>query len=636
MFGLYPLGLWGERLGLTVMDRPAFLARLGRLLGAIGLVLGLMWSFWLSAGWLQLCAGLALFLFGMQCLEEGLRQLAGSRLEPWLKASTGTPVRSFLFGMGGTAVLQSSTLVSLLTIAFISTGLIQLSAGIAIILGTNLGASFGVWLLALAGQNFSLSPLALPLLVLGVLGSFGGLGLRGAGRFLLGIAFIFMGVDQIKGGFGGFGVPLNTWQAITHADWSGQLLCVGMGLVATLVLQSSHATIMLVLAALSTGQLALWQGLAVAVGANVGTSLSTAVVGMMAGNRQGQRLAVVHVLFNLGTALVVFLGLDQANACLMAIPRLLGVPANPLLQLAGFQTAFNLLGVALFWPWQSQLAQGLSRFWPEAEEPSVLITPLSGPAHECKTVRARYLSDAALSSADTAAWAITQELRHLERLSLEVICHAVYQPVSQLSTPHMDEAQLRACPDAQSLDAEQLYQTHIKGVYADLLDFMSRLEVVHCSPKQRAFWMNCQMLALQLVDAVKDAKHLQKNLRRFLCDEGSLTQSHYFELRHQLLWELRQLRDSAALIIPEAHWQSRLEWLDAQAAAYDHKFRERLFADVRAQRLNGYQASSLMNDLGYVSRIIQSLRNVVMLGRGGETLLDAVPAASPSSNGSRV
>src|SRR5690606_11560821 len=117
----------------------------------VAAVLG--WSFWRHPGWLQLCAGLALFLFGMQCLEEGLRQLAGGRLERLLARSTGTRGRALLFGMAGTALLQSTTLVSLLTIAFIGSGLIQLAGGIAVILGANLGATAGIWLLALAGQN---------------------------------------------------------------------------------------------------------------------------------------------------------------------------------------------------------------------------------------------------------------------------------------------------------------------------------------------------------------------------------------------------------------------------------------------------------------------------------------------------
>ncbi len=152
-------------------------------------------SFWWSQGWLALCAGLALFLFGMQCLEEGLRELAGGRLERWLALSTATPFKSLMFGVTATMLVQSSSLVSLLTIAFLSTELIGMAAGIAILFGANLGTTSGIWLLALAGQNVSLSPLAFPLLVFGVLGSFAGPHGRSAGRVALGVALLFLGIE---------------------------------------------------------------------------------------------------------------------------------------------------------------------------------------------------------------------------------------------------------------------------------------------------------------------------------------------------------------------------------------------------------------------------------------------------------
>ncbi|HEY4665477.1 MAG TPA: Na/Pi symporter, partial [Comamonas sp.] len=129
----------------------------------------LAWSFWYSVGWLVLCAGLAMFLFGMQNLEQGLKSLAGSKLEGLLSQSTATPFKGLLFGTAATFVLQSSTLVSLLTIAFLSTGLISLAGSIAVLFGANLGATSGIWLLALAGQDISMSKLAMPLLVFGVL-----------------------------------------------------------------------------------------------------------------------------------------------------------------------------------------------------------------------------------------------------------------------------------------------------------------------------------------------------------------------------------------------------------------------------------------------------------------------------------
>ena len=583
-------------------------------------------SFWYSPGWLQLCAGLALFLFGMQCLEEGLKKLAGGRLEQLLERSTATPFKGFLFGVGGTMVLQSTTLMSLLTIAFISTGLIQLAGGISILLGINLGTSGGIWLLAAAGQNFSLSPLALPLLVLGVLAGFNGPNSKAAGRIVLGIAFIFLGIDEIKGGFNAFGSSIDLTEQMGDG-LLGQLAFVAIGLALTAVLQSSHATLMLVLAALAGGQIEVWQGMAIAIGGNVGSSITTAIVGWLGGNRGGQRLALVHVLFNTSTGVITLLLLSPLAWLSYWLMSVLGAGSNTLLQLAMFQTLFNLIGVLLFWPWQRQLEAWLYRLLPDRQEPNVLIADVQTGQRAVveqrvlSETRARYLNDAALATVDTASRAVVQELQHLGRLSLEVICHALYQPVEQLFSLKVDEARLNARPnDSDCLDAEELYQRHIKGVYSDLLGFMSRLDATMDEEHQQ-FWMTCQVVALQLVDAVKDAKHLQKNLGRYLRDDGAHVHNHYLELRSHLLWVLRQIREIGRLDLPDDVWRSRLDWMEGQAAKFDADFRHRIFSEVRNQQLDNLQASSLMNDLGYSSRITQSLRNVMQLGLVGENEL---------------
>ncbi|MDG9759636.1 Na/Pi symporter [Pseudomonas sediminis] len=576
-------------------------------------VSGLIASFWFSQGWLQLCAGLAIFLFGMQCLEEGLRQLAGSKLEQILGRSTSTSFKSLLFGVGGTLLLQSSTLVSLLTIAFISTGLIQLAGGIAILFGANLGATSGIWLLALAGQNLSLSPLALPLLVFGVLAGFFGPKSKAAGRIVLGIAFIFLGIDQIKEGFASFGDGLDM-TGLQQGGLRGALLFTAIGMAITVVLQSSHATLMLTLAALASGQLELGQSLAIAIGSNIGSSVTTAFVGSLGGNRNGQRLALAHVLFNITTGVIAFCLLGPLTWLVHVLAEPLGLGENSLIQLAMFHTLFNAMGVALFWPLQRRLAQYLIRWLPERVEPQVLITELaSEQVAEPERTRARYLNERALDSVDAASGAVVQELGHLGRLSLEVICHALYLPVDQLAQAKGDERVLQAKPAPGGLDAEHLYQFHIKGVYGDLLSFMGRMDLPMDEAHQQ-FWVSCQLAALQLVDAVKDAKHLQKNLGHYLDAPPSAAREAYVELRRHLLATLHEVRELARSDMPDEMWQSRLRWVDEQAASFDAQFRQRLFAEVRYGHLDGLQTSSLMNDLGYVSRIFQSLRNVLMLG----------------------
>lgn len=578
-------------------------------------VAGLIASFWFSQGWLQLCAGLAIFLFGMQCLEEGLRQLAGSKLEQILGRSTSTPFKSLLFGVGGTLLLQSSTLVSLLTIAFISTGLIQLAGGIAILFGANLGATSGIWLLALAGQNLSLSPLALPLLVFGVLAGFFGPKSKAAGRIVLGIAFIFLGIDQIKEGFASFGDGLDM-TGLQEGGLRGALLFTAIGMAITVVLQSSHATLMLTLAALASGQLELGQSLAIAIGSNIGSSVTTAFVGSLGGNRSGQRLALAHVLFNITTGIIAFCLLGPLTWLVHALAEPLGLGENSLIQLAMFHTLFNAMGVALFWPLQARLAQYLIRWLPERVEPQVLITevmPAQVQVVEPERTQARYLNERALDSVESASVAVVQELGHLGRLSLEVICHALYLPVDQLAQGKVDEQLLQAKPMRDGFDADHLYQRHIKGVYGDLLSFMGRMELPMDEAHQQ-FWVSCQLAALQLVDAVKDAKHLQKNLGHYLEQPPSGARTCYVELRRHLLLTLHELRELARAELEEQAWRSRLAWLDEQAASFDAQFRQRLFAEVRYGHLDGLQTSSLMNDLGYVSRIFQSLRNVLMLG----------------------
>ena len=576
-------------------------------------VAGLIASFWFSQGWLQLCAGLAIFLFGMQCLEEGLRQLAGSKLEQVLGRSTSTPFKSLLFGVGGTLLLQSSTLVSLLTIAFISTGLIQLAGGIAILFGANLGATSGIWLLALAGQNLSLSPLALPLLVFGVLAGFFGAKSKAAGRIVLGVAFIFLGIDQIKEGFASFGDGLDM-TGYQEGGWRGALLFTAIGMAITVVLQSSHATLMLTLAALASGQLELGQSLAIAIGSNIGSSVTTAFVGSLGGNRSGQRLALAHVLFNITTGLLAFCLLGPLTWLVHALAEPLGLGENSLIQLAMFHTLFNAMGVALFWPLQGRLAQLLIRWLPERAEPQVLIAEVA-PAQvaEPEPTQARYLNERALDSVESASVAVVQELGHLGRLSLEVICHALYLPVDQLAQARADEHLLQASPAQAGFDADQLYRRHIKGVYGDLLSFMGRMELPMDEAHQQ-FWVSCQLAALQLVDAVKDAKHLQKNLGHYLEQPPSGARTCYVELRRHLLRALHELRELARAELEDEAWRARLSWLDEQAATFDAQFRQRLFSEVRYGHLDGLQTSSLMNDLGYASRIFQSLRNVLMLG----------------------
>ncbi|WP_217341169.1 Na/Pi cotransporter family protein [Comamonas kerstersii] len=432
----------------------------------------LAWSFWWSSGWLQLCAGLALFLFGMQSLEQGLKNLAGGRLEQWLGKSTSTPFKGLLFGSVASLLLQSSTLVSLLTIAFLSAGLITLVGSIAVLFGANLGATSGIWLLALAGQNISMSKVAMPLLVFGILLGMSGDRGKAVGRLLLGISLIFMGIDEIKSGFSSFGdLRLDRYSA---DGAMGALLFVGVGTLITVVVQSSHATLMLTLAALASQQLALDQALAIAIGSNLGSAVSTGVMGLIGSARSGQRLAVAHMVFNGTTTVIAFFLLPPMTWLVVHATGWMGMGDNTLIQLAMFHTLFNAMGVLVFWPFQQQLAQALERWLPDAQEPSVLIE--TGAGQVVQLTRARYLQTTSLQTAESASSAVAKELQHMARLALEVVAHALYAPPDVRHGPEREDPQLRSRLEHQAINADVLYRNHIKGVYADLLELMGRMD----------------------------------------------------------------------------------------------------------------------------------------------------------------
>ena len=373
-----------------------------------------------------------------------------------------------------------------------------------------------------------------------------------------------------------------------------------------MVLQSSHATLMLILAAQAAGQLELGQALALAIGSNVGSSVGTAVVGALGGNRSGQRLALAHVLFNVVSAGLALALLVPLAWMVVVLSGLLGFGGNALLQLALFHTLFNVTGVALFWPWQATLARWLQRWLPDRADP--VLGPDATAAVAGDATRAHHLSGPALDSADAAAAAVALELRHLGALSMEVVCRVLDLPPEALAGDPPDDARMAAGP-REHADADALYRQRVKGVYADLLAFMGRVEAPMDEAHQR-YWTGAQMAAMQAVEAVKGAKHLQKNMLARLAGADSPQREAYVALRRQLFGQMRALAALDPEAVDEAALVARLESLDAQAARFEAEFRQHVLGMLRRGEIDGLKAGSLLNDLGYVDRIDRGLRGL--------------------------
>lgn len=554
-------------------------------------------------------------------MQDGLTALAGGKLERILAKSTGTPTKSLLFGACSTMILQSTTVVSMLIIAFISANLITLTAGISIIIGANFGANAGIWLLALAGQNVSLGPFAYPIIVIGILASFMGKTAKSTGRVLIGIAFILLAIDLIRNGFSSFTQDFDIL-SYDLSGWSGTFILVGVGLILTIILQSSHATIMLILTMVSLEQITTTQGFAITIGAMVGSAISTGILGFIGSDRAGMRVAASHMIYSTSTGIVMLLLLKPIIYLIQKIVIATGI--NPSLEIALFYTFFSVTGFLLFWPLKEFLAKFLEKVIPALPEPQTVVgitENYSDAEIEIDVTQPRFLLENALTSTQTATQAVIQELSYLSRISLEVICHILFLKTDVLSAKEIDNKNLNEYSDNESVDADLLYRKHIKNLYSELLTFISKVEYHESDNQYQHILSTSQIIAFKLVSAVKNSHHLQKNLRYYLYKNQLPAQEFYLALRlyivnnlriaYQIHFDQNEMRTDPE-IINKLHTIPLTELIE-QSREFESEFRSNVYNSLRENKINGFTTSSILNDLNYSTQIVESLFNILKI-----------------------
>lgn len=301
--------------------------------------------------------GLLLFLYGMSLLENGIRTLGYDTFQRWLSRSTASPVGSAATGVITTAILQSSSMVSLLVLAFASAGALPLYNAIGIILGANLGTTVTGWMVATIGFKLSLQVFALPLMAAGGLAQLASgrfPKLQGPGTALFGLGLIIFGLDLMKGAVAD--LP-QTWDLEVLKGYGLWLyFLAGIGIAA--LIQSSSATMMITLTALHAGLLDLSAAAAIVIGADLGTT-STTALGSIGGHYIKRQLALAHILFNIVVDLAAFFLLLPVLPTLIAWLSL----DDPLYSLVAFHSLFNLIGLLAFLPLLKPFSQWLeSRF----------------------------------------------------------------------------------------------------------------------------------------------------------------------------------------------------------------------------------------------------------------------------------
>ncbi|HPQ24113.1 MAG TPA: Na/Pi symporter [Gammaproteobacteria bacterium] len=550
----------------------------------------LAYGFWVSPTFKDIAAGVAIFLFGMLCMEEGFRAFSGGTLESLLRASTDKTWKSLTFGILTTTVMQSSSLVSVITISFLSAGLIGLAEGIGIIFGANLGTTTGAWIVAGFGLKVNLSAYALPMLVFGVLLIFQKhRGLKGVGWILAGLGFLFLGIHYMKEGFAGFADHLDLTR-YALGGVAGLLLYSLFGALATVIMQSSHATLVLIITALGAGQITYENALALAIGANVGTTV-TAVLGALNATVDGKRLAGAHLIFNVGTGLVALVLIDPFMRAVDTVSHAVGIPADDYtLKLAVFHTLFNGIGIIIFTPLIGRLVALLTRMLKGERQ-----------THDMP----RYLNDASLEFPEVALTALRRETQHLFNNAYSIIAHGVNLKRSDINSDKDLSEFLEPRGEVIEVDIDQQYELMIKDLYSANMLFYTRSAAKmpeDKAQKMQGLWQ----ASVDIVAAIKSTKHLRKNLVRYTRSPNVAIRREYNRFRvriGELLRDLAALRaedqDTFSLLSLDA---IRVEMADSYRIS--HKVVDSL---IRDGAISAQMATSLMNDSRYVNEIMVRL-----------------------------
>lgn len=449
----------------------------------------------------QLFAGLGIFLLGMFMLEESIKNLSGKALRNILKKYTEGKVKSVFTGALSTAILQSSSAVTLLLLAFVSAGLMTLQSGIGVIVGTNIGTTMTSWIVATIGFKVNIEAFALPFVAIGGIGLiFFGTSTRltNISKLLAGFGLLFLGLDYMK-------KSMDVWAASADIDdfiGLGFIALLFIGFFFTAIVQSSSAAMAIILSSVHTGIITFEQACVMVIGVNLGTTVKIIIVSM-AGSVLKRRVGMSHFSFNLFSAILAIIALKFYVWLIIDVWSLGG---EPVIALAVFHTLFNIVGAVLFMPFIPLYVKGLVKFVPEKLTSSTM-----------------YISKESASVPETALESLKNEVLHLLQLSmrynlkhLNIDASLIFSGIFQMHNPQFTK-----------LRHDRQYH-YVKQLQAEIYAFSSNFSSEHAP--QELENMTRYLLATRM--AVASSKTFKDAKNDF--EELSNSDNHFMIKAHEV------------------------------------------------------------------------------------------------------
>ena len=586
------------------------------------LLILLAWVFIVNPTVKDVAAGVAILLFGMMMLEEGFNAFVEGPLQKLLRKATNKLYKSLGLGFLVTALLQSSSLISVITIAFLSAGIIELYAGIGIIFGANLGTTATAWLVAIFGLKLKVSSLAMPMLAFGIIFVLQKVKtLKGIGYVLAGLGFFFLGIHYMKLGFDTYQDSINLAE-YAMTGFKGVIVFTGIGILITVVMQSSSAAMALILTALAVNQITYNNSLALAIGANIGTTI-TAVIGSIGSNTAGKRLAGAHLIFNIFTGLIALIFLNQLSILVELISDGVGLGSEDyVFKLSIFHSIFNFLGVLIMVPFIKPIIRLLKKLFKEKNKDELAME------------QPYYLNESILSYPQTALRALVDESKRLlEGAIFEIIAHGLNLHRDDIQSSVKLKKLVANSKEHIEIDIDEMYLQRIKLIYSQIVKYATLAQSnFSLEPEDMVSFTRIKVANRKMVEAVKATKGLNANVNKYINSENQYIVKEYDKLRQKVSKVLRAVHATSVSSEPESMLM-KLEKLKAKARKSDILTDGSLDELLGNQKIRSVMATSLVTDSDKVAKISHNLLEAAEL-----LYINADPIVlnEPPSNGNEL
>lgn len=514
--------------------------------------------------------GLGIFLFGMLYLEDALKNYARNDLKNYLKRYTSSNLKALLFGATSTALLQSSSVVALISMSFVGAGLMSLGAGIGVIFGANLGTTATSWIIALVGFKVNIGDYAVMILGIGgLLAVFSSKSEKRAfiAKVLVGFGLIFFGLAFIKDSMADVATTVDLG---FESDYKSFIyFAIGMGLTA--LIQSSSASTAVIFSAVYAGIADFTLACFFLVGANVGTTF-TAMIGSIGGGRDKKRLALAHLIFNFfGSVIIFFLIPFYADFIL----HVLGLKTELIMGLSVFHTLFNLTAVIIFFPFIGFLTKQLHKLYKVKEK------KFAKAVHEVEPV-----------IAEAALIALKKDMQLLLKESMKLCLGLLNINGTKIVSKHMKVKETVTAHDKPlDVDLSRRYRD-LKGFEMELLTYINQIGKLDLSKEETKELNNLTTSLRRIAYGVKLFKDIRHNVESLNESESSSIQKIFLMQRQNIA---RFFKNFSYILEGFDERSKKVQSEYYNMKNINDEFIENITRLVKEEHVNQSEASTLFN-----------------------------------------